>query len=93
MPLLARMLTAPLTVEVRRGAVVRLGELLADSRVATSGRVAVAVGSGQGDRIATLIGPTLGEARVFRVANGSVDAAVALGAALRKGALAARRST
>lgn len=89
MPLLARMLTAPLTVEVRRGAVVRLGELLADSRVATSGRVAVAVGSGQGDRIATLIGPTLGEARVFRVANGSVDAAVSLGADLRKGAFEA----
>ena len=48
MPLLARMLTAPLSIEVRRGAVADLGALLADSRVATSGRVAVAVGAGAG---------------------------------------------
>ncbi|RCG27885.1 iron-containing alcohol dehydrogenase [Sphaerisporangium album] len=86
MPLLARMLTAPLTVEVRRGAVAQLGALLADSRVATSGRVAVAVGSGQGDHISGMIAPTLGEAEVFRVPDGSVDAAVSLGADLRKGA-------
>ncbi|MFB9251588.1 iron-containing alcohol dehydrogenase family protein [Sphaerisporangium melleum] len=80
------MLTAPLTVEVRRGAVAQLGALLADSRVATSGRVAVAVGAGQGDAISGLIAPTLVDAEVFRVPDGSVDAAVALGADLRKGA-------
>lgn len=86
MPLLARMLPAPLTMEVRRGAVAQLGALLADSRVATSGRVAVAVGPGQGDHIEGLIAPTLSEADVFRVNDGSVDAAVSLGADLRKGA-------
>jgi glycerol-1-phosphate dehydrogenase [NAD(P)+] len=80
------MLMAPLTVEVRRGAVAQLGALLADSRVATSGRVAVAVGAGQGDHISGMIAPTLGEAEVFRVPHGSVDAAVSLGADLRKGA-------
>ncbi|WP_344855402.1 iron-containing alcohol dehydrogenase family protein [Planomonospora alba] len=80
------MLPAPLTMEVRRGAIAELGSLLADSRVATSGRVAVAVGAGQGDRIASVIASTLGEAQVFRVPDGSVDAAVALGADLRKGA-------
>ena len=65
MPLLARMLTAPLTVEVRRGAIAQLGMLLADSRVATSGRVAIAVGSGQGEHIVELISKTLDEAEVF----------------------------
>ncbi|MEU4326230.1 MULTISPECIES: iron-containing alcohol dehydrogenase family protein [Nonomuraea] len=80
------MLPAPLTIEVRRGAVAQLGALLADSRVATSGRVAVAVGPGQGDHIEGLIALTLSEAEVFRVADGSVDAAVSLGADLRKGA-------
>ncbi|MGI5283851.1 iron-containing alcohol dehydrogenase family protein [Nonomuraea polychroma] len=80
------MLPAPLTMQVRRGAVVELGALLADSRVATSGRVAVAVGRGQGDHIESLIAPQLDEAEVFRVADGSVDAAVTLGADLRKGA-------
>ncbi|MEW9527097.1 iron-containing alcohol dehydrogenase family protein [Microbispora sp. NPDC049125] len=79
------MLPAPLTIEVRRGAIAQLGSLLADSRVATSGRVAVAVGVGQGDRIAEVISPSLGEAKVFRVPDGTVDAAVSLGADLRKG--------
>lgn len=86
MPLLARMLTAPLTVDVRRGAIAKLGALLADSRVVTSGRVAVAVGWGQGDRIVKLIAPTLGDAEVFHTPDGSVDSAVSLGADLRKGA-------
>lgn len=86
MPILARMLPAPLTMEVRRGAIAQLGSLLADSRVATSGRVAVAVGAGQGDKITSIVAPSLGEARIFRVPDGSVDAAVTLGADLRKGA-------
>ncbi len=85
MPILARMLPAPLYMEVRRGAVADLGALLSDSRVATSGRVAVAVGPGQGDHIEGLIAPTLRDAEVFRVADGSVEAAVSLGADLRKG--------
>ncbi|MBT2224587.1 iron-containing alcohol dehydrogenase family protein [Nonomuraea sp. NEAU-A123] len=80
------MLPAPLAIMVRRGAVAELGALLADTRVATSGRVAVAVGPGQGDHIEGLIAPTLDEAEVFRVSDGSVDAAVSLGADLRKGA-------
>ncbi|WP_433381769.1 iron-containing alcohol dehydrogenase family protein [Streptosporangium sp. CA-115845] len=80
------MLPAPLSMEVRRGAIAQLGSLLADSRVATSGRVAVAVGPGQGDRITSVIAPSLGEAQIFRVPDGSVDEAVSLGADLRKGA-------
>ncbi len=86
MPILARMLPAPITMEVRRGAIAQLGTLLADSRVATSGRVAVAVGAGLGDRITEVIAPSLGDAEVFRVPDGSVDAAITLGADLRKGA-------
>ena len=44
MPLLARMLATPLVVDVRPGAVKDLPELLADQRISTSGRVAVAFG-------------------------------------------------
>ncbi|MFC0864970.1 iron-containing alcohol dehydrogenase family protein [Sphaerimonospora cavernae] len=83
------MLPAPLTMEVRRGAIAQLGSLLADSRVATSGQVAIAVGPNQGDRIAETIAPSLGDAKVFRVADGTVDAAIALGGDLRKGAFEA----
>ena len=52
MPLLARMIPAPLSIDVRRGAIADLGALLADRRIATEGRVAVALGPGQGDSIA-----------------------------------------
>jgi glycerol-1-phosphate dehydrogenase [NAD(P)+] len=85
MPLLTRMLNAPLSIDVRRGAIQDLGKLLADRRIATEGRVAVAVGLGQGDAIAADIAPTLGSAEVFRVLGGTVDEAVALSSKLRGG--------
>ncbi|WP_194293487.1 iron-containing alcohol dehydrogenase family protein [Actinomadura macrotermitis] len=79
------MLTAPLSIDVRRGAVADLGTLLADRRIATEGRVAIAVGPGQGDQIAEHVRPSLEACEVFRVEDGTVDAAVALGSRLRAG--------
>lgn len=84
MPLLARMVPAPLVVDVRRGAIAGLGGLLADRRIAPQGRVAVAVGPGQGDRVAADL--EIPDAEVFRVADGTVDGAVRLGKRLRAGA-------
>jgi len=81
---LSRILTAPLVVDVRRGAVADLGALLADQRIATEGRVAVAVGPSQGDSV--LADLDLGSAEVFRVEDSTVDAAVGLGKQLRAGA-------
>ena len=83
MPLIARMVAAPLAVDVRHGGVCDLGALLADRRIATSGRVAVAVGPGQGDGIATDL--NIGDPEVFRVPDGSLDAAVELSKQLRAG--------
>ena len=83
MPLLARMLAAPMVIDVRPGAICALGDLLADRRIATSGRVAVAVGPGQGDSIAAEL--EIGEAEIFRVPDGSHGAAVSLGKRLRAG--------
>src|SRR5918992_4522632 len=85
MPLLARMLSAPLSIDVRRGAIVALGELLADGRIATEGRVAVDVGAGQGDQITEDVRPTLRDCEIFHVEGASVDAAVRLGSRLRGG--------
>jgi glycerol-1-phosphate dehydrogenase [NAD(P)+] len=84
MPLLARMIPAPLVVDVRRGAITELGALLADRRIATEGRVAIAVGPRQGESIAARV--ELGEAEFFRVDDGTVDNAVRLGKRLRAGA-------
>jgi glycerol-1-phosphate dehydrogenase [NAD(P)+] len=83
MPLLARMLAAPMIVDVRRGAVAGLGTLLADRRIAMEGRVAVAVGRGQGDSIAAEL--DIGAAEVFRIDDGTHDSAVTLGKRLRAG--------
>jgi glycerol-1-phosphate dehydrogenase [NAD(P)+] len=84
MPLLARMLPSPLVIDVRPGAIADLGSLLADHRIATAGRVAVAVGPGQGDSIAAEL--TFGAAEIFRVPEGTHEAAAALGHRLRAGA-------
>jgi len=83
MPLLARMLAAPLVIDVRPGAIADLAGLLADRKIAVQGRVAVAVGAGQGDAIAATLPP--GIADVIRIADGGYAGAVALGADLRVG--------
>ena len=84
MPLLARLLPAPVTVDVRHGAIAGLGALLADRRIATGGRVAIVVGPGQhGTGITAQI--QLAEAEVFRVEAATVDSAVQLGKRLRAG--------
>jgi glycerol-1-phosphate dehydrogenase [NAD(P)+] len=83
MPLLARMLPSPLVIDVRPGAIAGLGELLADHRIATSGRVAIAVGPGQGDSISTEL--DIGAAEIFRVPEGTHAAAAMLGQQLRAG--------
>src|ERR1700689_2061854 len=83
MPLLARMLAAPMVIDVRPGAICALGDLLADRRIATSGRVAVAVGPGQGDSIAAEL--EIGEPEIFRAPDGSHGAPVSLGKRLRAG--------
>ncbi len=83
MPLLTRMLPSPLLIDVRPGAVGGLGPLLADHRIATSGRVAVAVGPGQGDSIAAELGA--GAAEFFHVPAATHEAAATLGQNLRAG--------
>ena len=83
MPLLARMLAAPLVIDVRPGAITGLAELLADRKITSGGRVAVAVGPGQGDAIAAELLP--GGVEVIRIPDGGYDSAVALGRQLRAG--------
>ncbi|RCV54324.1 iron-containing alcohol dehydrogenase family protein [Marinitenerispora sediminis] len=78
------MLTSPLAIDVRRGAIADLGTVLADRRIANEGRIAVAVGPGQGSQIAADL--DLPNCEVFQVDGGSVDVATELGKRLRAGA-------
>src|SRR5213076_336205 len=82
-PLLARMIPSPLNVHVRRGAIAQLADLLADQRISTHGRVAVAVGPTLGDEIVETIRPTLADATVYRVRDGTIDDAQELAGVLR----------
>jgi glycerol-1-phosphate dehydrogenase [NAD(P)+] len=85
MPLLARTVATPIAIEVRAGAVDGLGPLLADGRISTGGRVAVAVGPGQGDEIAASITQTAPSSSVVPIASGSLDGALELITHLRAG--------
>lgn len=76
MPLLARTVATPLTIDVRRGAVADLGALLSDQRISAGGDVAVVVGPGQGARIAEEV--QLDAADMFTVTGGTLDGAVEL---------------
>ena len=85
MPLLARTLPTPVAIEVRSGAIAALTPLLADGRISTGGRVAVAVGPGQGDEIAETLGRTVPSSSVVPITSGSLDGALELIAYLRNG--------
>lgn len=85
MPLLTRMVAAPLAVEVRPGAVDALAPLLADRRISSGGHVAVVVGPGLGEEIAQRLAGQLPEATVRHVEGGSTAAAMALADQLRSG--------
>ena len=59
MPLLTRMIGAPLHVDIGPGTVAQLAPLLADRRISSGGHVAVVVGPGLGEEIAETLRPQL----------------------------------
>ena len=83
MPLLTRMVGVPLLVDIRTGAVDGLAPLLSDNRISSGGRVAVAVGPGQGEAIAQRLAQALPNARVVHVDGGTIAAGQALADSLR----------
>ena len=75
MAILTRMLGSPLFVEIRRGAVDRLAELLTERHISSDGTVLVALGRGQGQAIWATLEDSLPRAGVFVVQNASLDCA------------------
>ncbi|MFI5709753.1 iron-containing alcohol dehydrogenase family protein [Kribbella sp. NPDC051620] len=84
MPLLARMIPAPLVVDVRRGALAELGSILADQRISTSGRVAIAVGSTYGPIVQATFRDGLAGADWFTVDGGTINTAIKLVEQIRR---------
>jgi len=73
-PLLTRMVGTPLAIDIGPGAIASLAPLLADRRISSGGHVAIAVGPGQGEEIAATLRPQLGNAEIWTVEGGTVDA-------------------
>jgi glycerol-1-phosphate dehydrogenase [NAD(P)+] len=78
-------LPTPVAIEVRAGAVSALTPLLADGRISTGGRVAVAVGPGQGDDIAATLEEAVPSSSVVPIGSGSLEGALELIGYLRNG--------
>ena len=83
MPLLARTVATPVSVDIRPGAVAGLAPLLADGRISARGDVAIAVGPGQGEALAEALRDSCPRAEVFRVEGGSLESAQQLIADVR----------
>jgi glycerol-1-phosphate dehydrogenase [NAD(P)+] len=81
MPLLARLVPTPLSVDVRRGAIAGLADLLRDRRISSGGQVAIVIGPGQGEQIVADL--QLGGTGIFPVEGGSIRAALDLVESLR----------
>ena len=78
MPLLSRMLSSPVSLDIRAGAVDTLDALLHDRFISTTGCVLVAVGPSQGQDIWERIRESLPESSVFEVTDASLASAGAL---------------
>jgi glycerol-1-phosphate dehydrogenase [NAD(P)+] len=78
MPLLARTILTPLTIEISAGAVRRIGAVLTDARVTAGGRPAVVLGPGIGAELADKVGKDLPTAEIIRIEAGTVESAMAL---------------
>jgi glycerol-1-phosphate dehydrogenase [NAD(P)+] len=83
-PLLARMLPAPLHVDVRAGALDDVPELIADGRISRAGRFALVVGSGLGAEVVARLGGALDEGCVFVVGDDRVETAMTLADDIRR---------
>jgi glycerol-1-phosphate dehydrogenase [NAD(P)+] len=83
-PVLTRLIPSPLTVDIRAGALDSLAELLADQRIAPTGRLAFAVSGGSGRVLRDRLAPALPGAEWFNCADGTIDGAVRLADAIKK---------
>ncbi len=83
MPVLTRLIPSPVVVDIRGGALADLAVILADQRISTSGRLAVAISNGSGAALRSRLAPALPDADWYEVGGGTIDAAVRLADAMR----------
>jgi glycerol-1-phosphate dehydrogenase [NAD(P)+] len=84
-PLLTRLIPSPVVVDIRPGALDDLAGVLADERIAQSGRLAVAVSGGSGTKLRERIAPSLPGASWYEVGGGTLDDAIRLAGEMKSG--------
>jgi glycerol-1-phosphate dehydrogenase [NAD(P)+] len=82
-PVLTRLIPSPVVVDIRTGALDDLAVLLADQRISSSGKLAIAISNGSGAKLRERLAPALPGADWFEVAGGTIDGAVKLADAIR----------
>ncbi|MET8326681.1 iron-containing alcohol dehydrogenase family protein [Streptomyces sp. NPDC005181] len=85
MPVLTRLIPAPIVVDIRAGALADLASVLADQRISSSGKLAVAISAGSGQALRERLSPSLPSASWFEVGGGSLGDAVKLAEAMKSG--------
>ncbi|GHE77698.1 MULTISPECIES: iron-containing alcohol dehydrogenase family protein [Streptomyces] len=85
MPVLTRLIPSPIVVDIRPGALDDLATVLADQRISSSGKLAVAISGGSGARLRERISPALPDADWFEVGGGTLDNAIKLAEAMKRG--------
>nr|WP_232485552.1 MULTISPECIES: iron-containing alcohol dehydrogenase family protein [unclassified Streptomyces] len=80
---MTRLIPSPVVVDINGGALADLAGLLADQRISSSGKLAVAVSGGSGLKLRDRLAPELPGADWYPVDGGTIDAAVKLADAMR----------
>ena len=83
MPVLTRLIPSPVSVDIAAGALDNLAGLLADQRISSSGRLAVAISNGSGTALRERLAPALPGADWYEVCDGTIDDAVQLADRMR----------
>jgi glycerol-1-phosphate dehydrogenase [NAD(P)+] len=84
-PVLTRLIPSPVVVDIRPGALDDLSAVLADQRISHSGKLAVAISGGSGAKLRERLTPAMPGADWFEVGGGTLDEAIKLGDAMKKG--------
>ncbi|KUF14409.1 MULTISPECIES: iron-containing alcohol dehydrogenase family protein [Streptomyces] len=86
MPVLTRLIPSPVVVDIRPGALNDLAGVLADQRICSStGKLAIAISGGSGAVLRERLSPSLPNAQWFEVGGGTLDDAIELADAMKKG--------
>ncbi|MCX2970674.1 iron-containing alcohol dehydrogenase family protein [Streptomyces sp. TRM70308] len=85
MPVLTRLIPSPVVVDIRPGALDDLAGVLADERISSSGKLAVAISGGSGAALRERLAPALPGASWYEVGGGTLDDAIKLADAMKSG--------